>query len=283
MKLGSWMGCCLLSLAALGAAHAQSVRKTAEASMVLTGTVDVNPDGSLHGYTIDKRELVPSDVAAIVDKNVSRWTFKLSSPTTEVIHTKMSLLVLAKPMGDDKYSVTVSGSSFGENDGSNGESVSYKSHKPNPTYPKAAVSARVSGTAFLLLRIGRDGTVEEAVAEQVNLDQYGTANEMRQYRKMLADASLLAARQWTYNVPTHGKSVNDPYWQVRVPVSFNLLPFGERPKETYGRWHGYIPGPRETPPWISQTLLGEAPDAMPDDGLHAGNSALRLATPLGGS
>ena len=283
MKLGSWMGCCLLSLAALGVTHAQSVRKTAEASMVLTGTVDVNPDGSLHGYTIDKRELVPADVAAIVDKNVSRWTFNLSSPTTEVIHTKMSLLVLAKPAGDDKYSVTVSGSSFGENGGNNGESVSYKSHDPRPAYPKAAVNARVSGTVFLLLRIGRDGTVEEVVAEQVNLDQYGTSNEMRLYRKMLADASLLAARQWTYNLPTHGKSVNDPYWQVRVPVNFNLLPFGERPKETYGRWHGYIPGPRETPQWISQTLLSEAPDATPDDALHTGNATLRLATPLGGS
>lgn len=283
MKLGRVVGFCVLLGAGLGVAHAQSVRKTAEASMVLTGTVDVNPDGSLHGYTIDKRELVPADVAAIVDKNVSQWTFKLSAPTTEVTHSKMSLLLLAKPAGEGKYSVTVSGSSFGDNDGKSGEQVSYKSHQPAPAYPKAAVNARVSGTVFLLLRIGRDGTVEEAVTEQVNLDQYGTANEMRLYRKMLADASLLAARQWTYNVPTHGKSVNDPYWQVRVPVSFNLLPFGERPKENYGRWHGYIPGPRETPPWISQTLLSEAPDAMPDDGLHTGNSALRLATPLGGS
>jgi hypothetical protein len=121
------------------------------------------------------------------------------------------------------------------------------------------------------------------VAEQVNLDQYGTANEMRLYRKLLADASLLAAKEWTFNPPTHGKSVDDPYWQVRVPVQFNLAAFGERPKENYGRWHGYIPGPRQTPPWISQTLLSEAPDAMPDDSLHAGNATLRLATPLGGS
>jgi hypothetical protein len=284
MKLGSVIGFCMWLLAGAGAVHAQSVRQTAEASMVLTGTVDVNPDGSLRGYTIDKRDAVPPDVAAIVDKNVSRWTFKLSSPTTEVIHSKMSLLVLAKPAGEGKYAVTVSGTSFNEGDAKRDERVTYKSSNTHPAYPKAAINARVSGTVFVLLRIGRDGVVEEAVAEQVNLDQFGTKSEMTLYRKMFADASLRAARQWTFNPPTQGKSVDDPYWQARVPVEFSLHQAGESIKERpYGRWHGYIPGPRETPPWLSQTLLGEAPDAMPDDSLHTGHSILRLATPLGGT
>lgn len=283
MKLGSIVGLGLL-LAAVAGTHAQGVRNTAEASMVLTGTVDVNPDGSLRGYTIDKREAVPADVAAIVDKNVSRWTFKLSAPTTEVIHSKMSLLVLAKPAGGDKYAVTVSGTSFNEDEGRSGEQVSYKSNDTHPTYPQAALNARVSGTVFVLLRIGRDGTVQEAVAEQVNLDQYGISSDMRLYRKLFAAASLRAAKQWTFNPPTQGKSVDDPYWQARVPVQFSLHKMGEPIVERpYGRWHGYIPGPRETPPWVSKTLLSEAPDAMPDDGLHTGHSMLQLATPLGGS
>lgn len=282
MTLGRIMGWGLL-MALAGTAHAGNVRKDAEASMVLTGTVEVNPDGSLHGYTIDRREQVPPEVVAIVDKNITRWTFKLSAPVTDVVSTKMSLRLLAKPAGEGKFAVTVSGASFGDNDGRNGETVSYKSHDPAPAYPRAAVDARVSGTVFLLLRIGRDGLVQEGVAEQVNLDQYGTANEMRLYRKLLADAALQAAQKWTYNPPTRGKGVDDPYWQVRIPVRFNLLPFGERPKDDYGHWHGYIPGPRQTPSWISQTLLSEAPDAMTGDGLHAGSSLLRLATPLGGS
>lgn len=283
MKLGRIVGLGLL-LAMVAGTHAQSVRKTAEASMVLTGTVDVNPDGTLRGYTIDKREAVPPDVAAIVDKNVSRWTFKLSAPTTEVIHSKMSLLVLAKPAGDDKYSVTVSGTSFNEDDGKSTEGVSYKSNNAHPAYPQPAVNARVSGTVFVLLRIGRDGLVEDAVAEQVNLDQYGSTSDMRLYRKLFAEASLRAARQWTFNPPTQGKSVDDPYWQARVPVQFSLHKVGEPMEERpYGRWHGYIPGPRETPPWVSKALLSEAPDAMPDNGLHTGNSILQLATPLSGS
>ena len=282
MKLGRIMGWGLLAVLASGV-HAGSVRTDVEASMVLTGTVDVNPDGSLHGYTIDRRDKVPPEIVAVVDKNIARCTFKLSAPVTDVVHMKMSLLLLAKPVGEGKFAVTVSGASFGDNDGHNGEAVSYRTHDPAPTYPRAAIDARVSGTVFLLLRIGRDGLVQEAVAEQVNLDQYGTASEMRLYRKVLADAALQAGQKWTFNPPTRGKGVNDPYWQARVPVQFSLLNFGERPKDDYGHWHGYIPGPRQTPSWISQTLLGEAPDAMPGDGLHAGNAMLRLATPPGDS
>jgi len=62
MKLGRIMAWGLLAVMA-GGVHAGNVRKDAEASMVLTGTVDVNPDGSLHGYTIDRSEKVPPEVS----------------------------------------------------------------------------------------------------------------------------------------------------------------------------------------------------------------------------
>lgn len=284
MKLGSIIGSGLLLASTLGAAHAQmAVRKTAEASMVLTGTVEVNPDGSLHGYTIDKRESVPANVAAIVDKNVSQWTFKLSAPTTDVITTKMSLLVLAKPSGDGKYYVTVSGSSFGDNNDKTGLSVSSRTRK-SPVYPTDAVNARVSGTVFLVARIGRDGTVDDVVVEQVNLDQYGSKNAMDKFRQSLAASSMRAAKEWTYNPPTHGPSVNDPFWLVRVPIRFYLRESGSAVSDyPYGTWHPYFPGPRQSPSWLSPAMLSEAPDAMPDDGLHAGNSILQLATPTSGT
>ncbi|HET6552563.1 MAG TPA: energy transducer TonB [Dyella sp.] len=288
MKLGHWMGCCLLLEVAVGVTHAQTalqkeVLKTAEASMVLTGTIDVNPDGSLHGYTIDKRERVPAEVASIVDRNVSHWTFKLSAPATDVIHTKMSLLVRAKPAGDGTYLVDVSGTSFGESDNKTGAWVSYKSRK-QPAYPRDAVDARVSGTVFLVLRIGREGTVEEAVVEQVNLDRYGAKSAMESYRKMLAGASLRVAKDWTFNLPTHGNAVDNPYWEVRVPVKFFLVESGVTIADhPYGTWSPYFPGPRQSPPWLSKALLSEAPDALPGEGLHAGDSGLQLATPLGGA
>ncbi|PXV59157.1 hypothetical protein SAMN04487785_10677 [Dyella jiangningensis] len=264
------------------AATAEQVRKTAEASMLVTGTVEVNPDGSLHGYALDKPEKLPPVVVDVVNKTIHAWEFKLSGPTTDVVKTKMSLRVVAKPLGDGQFSVAVQGSSFGE-PGAHSNQVSSKD-RGRPIYPQQAISARVSGTAYLVLRIGRDGTVQEAIAEQVNLDQYDREAAMERYRKWLADASLQAARHWTFNVPTTGAEANDPYWVVRVPVNFELRPGGVMPqKPSYGQWEAYIPGPRQTPTWIGKALASESPDAMADGDVGSGDPRLQLIKPVGGA
>lgn len=277
----AWL-CGWLLACTVGTVTAENVRKTAEAGMLVTGFVEVNPDGSLHGYTLDKPEKLPPSVVEVVGKVVPTWEFELSGQAKDVVKSPMSLRVVARPMGEGQFKVIVQGASFGEH-GDRSDVVTGKDRSP-PQYPRLAIKARISGTAYLVLRIGRDGTVQDAIAEQVNLDQYGTAMEMEHYRQLLADASLDAARKWTFNPPTKGASVDDPYWVVRVPVSFSLHQFGTRPtEESYGSWHAYIPGPRQTPPWISKTLANESPDAMPDGAVGAGDSRLRLVTPLSGA
>ena len=284
MKLRAVVWCIALLACTAATAGAEDVRKTAEASMLVTGTVEVNPDGSLHGYTIDQQDKLPGSVVEVIGKTVPNWHFKLSGATADVVRSRASLRLRASPAGDGNYHVTVVGASFGEDNHQGGETVSFKSRAPAPRYPQVAINSRVSGTVYLLVRIGRDGTVQDAFAEQVNLEQYARMSEMNMFRKALADASIQAARQWTYNLPTRGKSVDDPYWVVRVPVQYNLHEIGKPDKERpYGSWRGYIPGPRQHAPWVSQTLLSEAPDAIPDDGLHTGNAALQLTTALGGS
>ncbi|WP_109125336.1 energy transducer TonB [Dyella sp. C11] len=272
-----WMSLGLLA----GVTHAQSVKKTAEASMLVTGSIEVNPDGSLHGYTIDEQEKLPPVVVDVMNKSVPHWQFKLSSPTTQIVKTHMSVRLVAKPTGDGNYRVAVEGASFSDG-GKNDANVSSKD-RVSPKYPSLAVGARVSGTVYLLLRVGRSGTVEDAIAEQVNLEQYASRTDMDKFRKALADASLDAARQWTFNPPSQGSTVNDPYWVVRVPVAFSLNIGGMPLKDhRYGKWDAYIPGPRETAPWASKDLLAESPDALPDGALRTGNSGLVLTTPLGG-
>ncbi|WP_199099851.1 energy transducer TonB [Dyella sp. ASV21] len=283
MKPGFAISLCLLLGAAAGLAQADSVSGAVEASMLVTGTVEVNPDGSLHGYTLDRPERLPAPVRDVIGKVMPHWEFTLSAPSGQVVKSNMSLRVQAKPAGDGNYKLSVDGASFGAKEKPSGETVSYKSRKPAPRYPAAALSARVSATVYLLVRVGRDGTVQEAIAEQVNLDQYSSESQMSLLRKQFAEASLSAAKLWTYNLPTEGERMDDPYWVVRVPVNFGLTMGSMAAKEHYGTWHPYVPGPRATPPWISQALLSEAPDATPDDGLDAGNSRLRLKTALGGS
>lgn len=283
MKLGRaiWLGVLLAS--AVSTASAGGVLKTMEASMLVTGNVDVNPDGSLHGYLIDHPEKLPPAVVQVINQNVAHWRFALPSTTNEVVHSTMSIRVRAKPDADGNYHVSLVGASFGDNLNSEGEAVSYKSREPAPRYPGVAVLARASGTVYLLLRIGRDGAVQEAISEQVDLDQYGSPADMGIVRKSLANASVEAARQWTFNLPTRGKRVNDPYWVVRVPVNFGLGHLDSTPSNAhpYGSWINYFPGPRQSPPWTSKSLLSEAPDAMPGGGLHSDNAGLELATPVG--
>lgn len=274
-----WLGACLIAGAVVAA---PDIRKTAEAGMLVTGRIEVNPDGTLHDYALDQPEKLPPVVTDVVDKTIKRWGFTLSGPATEVVTAKMSLRVVAKPVGEGNMRVSVAGASFSSG-GDGATHVASDVRKP-PHYPESLIRARVSGTAYLLLRIGRDGSVQEAIAEQVNLDQYDTPAAMERYRKALADASLAAARDWTFRAPTAGKEVDDPYWVVRVPVNFDLheigTPYNRHP---YGSWEAYMPGPRNTPPWISKTLANEAPDAVPDGAVGAGDARLRLATPLSGA
>lgn len=266
-------------------ASAENVRKSAEASMLVTGSVEVNPDGSLHGYTLDHPEKLPPDVVGIIDKSIKQWEFKLSGPAKDVVKASLNMRVVAKPAGDGKYMVSVAGTSFGNTRDADGTTATITSKdRVQPRYPQMAIQSRVSGTVYLLLRVGRDGTVQDAIAEQVNLEQYSTPLAMEKFRKALAEASLDAARHWTYTLPTTGTTVNDPYWVVRVPVNFNLNVNGSALVDRgYGHWEAYIPGPRQTAPWMDKALANQSPDTTPDGSLATGNAPVQLATRLDGA
>jgi hypothetical protein len=273
----------LIILMACGVVHANArgVRKTAEASMLVTGHVQVNPDGTLRSYSIDHADQLPEPVRQVIASNLPHWAFQLSGPSSKVVDSSMSLRVLAHPQADGNYALSIGGTTF-DKPKNPAERITSKQQKP-PSYPEGAVEARVSGTVYLLLQIGRDGTVRNAVAEQVNLDEYGTELQMKHFRELLANKSLHAARAWTFNVPSSGPTASAPYWVVRVPVNFHLNRRGEAPHEpSYGQWQVYIPGPREYAPWADQRLLSEAPDALPDGTLHELGTGLRLKTPQSG-
>lgn len=269
------------SLAAWGVAHAgataRAVRGTAEASMLVTGHVQVNPDGTLKSYRIDAPEKLPAPVVRLIANYLPHWKFKLSRPSDHVVDSGMSLRVLARPEADHNYALSIEGASFDQTRDPT-QKVTAEQRSP-PAYPQVAIRERVSGTVYLLLQIGRDGTVHDAVAEQVNLDQYGTEQQMERFRKVLAQASLSAARHWVFHVPSAGPTASDPYWVVRVPVNYSLRHWGELPhRPGYGEWRAYIPGPRDVAPWADRRLLSEAPDAMPDGALHELGGGLRLDT-----
>jgi hypothetical protein len=275
-----WLGifCLLLSASAL-AAGPGAVRKRVQASMLLTGKIVVAPDGSVRSYAIDQQEKVPPAVMGLIKKSLPRWRFEptLLNGDPVAAEAKMSFRVVAKPVDDDNFSISISGAQFGTRNPS--ESISYKK-RVQPRYPMQAVEARASGTVYLAVRVGQQGQVLDVSAEQVNMTVLGNDTQLERWRKVLANAAMSAARRWTFNLPTSGKYIHADYWVAMVPVRFSMT---RQVESGYGQWESYVPGPRQPIPWFDKdTMLSASPDAVPGDGLHQFGQGPQLTTPLGG-
>lgn len=284
------LGMFVLCLALCGAALAQSastVRKRAEASMVVNGHIVLAPDGSVRSCTLDQQEQLPAPVVSLIKSNSAIWRFQpvLVDGVAVSAEAPMHLRVVATPTGDGKtFNLRIAGATFSNSKADKG--LGYKDRTP-PHYPQEAIQARVSGTVFLLVRVQRDGTAGDVAAEQVNLDVADNESGMRRWRWLLASSSVEAARHWTFTVPDAVHAQGDGSFVVRVPVVYHLHKMGEpeakRPEA--GAWQAYIPGPKESIPWMDEyrrTHQDESMsvDALPDGSLYLVGSGLHLTTPL---
>jgi TonB family protein len=263
------------------AAGPAAVRKQVEMSMLVTGTIDIGPDGGVRAHVLDGREALPPVVATLIDGALPQWRFEPQQIDGKPIiaRTKMSLRIVAKRQVDDSYIVGIRGYSFGESGGVPGETVT-SDHLPPPAYPEVAYRSGIKGTVYLLLRIGRDGKVEEAVAEQVNLTVVGDERQMRLGRDALSRAALNKAKSWLFNPPTKGKAADAPVWSVRVPVSFR---YTDEKLAANGEWEAYVPGPHTKPWWVDDDSALGSPDAMVAGGVYQVGNGPRLLTPPGES
>ena len=264
---------------------ARSAPTPVEASMLVTGTIVVAPDGSVSTYAVDHPEKLPPAVLTVIGKNAPRWTFKpvLLDGKPVLAKASMSLRIVATPMQQKgSYAVGIRGASFGS--GVPAESISKDARTP-PRYPVGAILDRISGTVYLVVKVGRQGEVEDVAVEQVNLRVLGRPFEMTRWRKEFAEASVAAARKWTFHPPVTGEHANDPYWIARVPIAFNIRPMGSpSPRPSYGQWESYVPGPRALIPWLDEKqLAASAADTVPPGGIEPLGSGLQLTSGMKGS
>lgn len=266
----------LLALATVAMATPQRIREQAEASMVLTGHISVDAEGKVAGYTIDHEDKVPGYVLSNIAKWVPDWRFKpvLVDGKAVPARAKMSLRMLARPVDEDSFQVSIVGSSFGDGDARETDRVQSRRMSP-PRYPDDLVVNGGQGTAYLVLKIGRDGSVEDVVVERVNLTSYSSEPTMKRFRKRLGDAAAKAARRWSFVPPTTGKLADEPFWSVRVPVSFSI----GREQTGYGQWAAYLPGPSRRAPWLDDT---DTTDALADGTVQTVGTGLVLLTTLQG-
>ena len=247
------------------------------ASMLLSGAVDINPDGAVRDVQLDHPEKIPPVVLGVIRQTAKGWRFKVDVTGKVVARARMSVRIVAKPVERTKFAIEVEGLDFTDDSPTYGEQLLEK-FVPAPSYPLDAASLGTSATVYVLVRVGRDGHVLDAGAEQVNFTMDCPQSSRKGIANLFAHASELAIRRWTFIVPTKGPRAGDPYWYARIPVAYDLNYDATRPSSNeYGSWQPYLPGERRPLSWLKdQSLVASAPDAVPDGRSSLLGGALQL-------
>lgn len=282
MNIRVWLFVLLAMVATpLMAQSAQQVKKQAEASMVVTGHVDIDADGSLAAHHIDDRGELPDYVVELVDRAAATWRFEPLEVDGEPVaaRARMSLRLVARPIGDE-YEISIDNGSFGEYSDTATDHVTRRGRLAPPRYPNDMVRRGAEGTVYLLVKVGRDGSVEDVVAERVNLRVFAPERQMEDMRRSFANRSINTAREWKFNPPTTGTRVDDDFWLIRVPIQYEL---SDR-VATAVQWQQYVPGPHNPGPqeWFKDTPAASASDAQVAGAIQMVGGERRLLTPLEG-
>lgn len=275
---------CLLPMVS-SAQTARQMRQQVEASMLVTGHVDIALDGSVTAQTLDQPDKLPDYVVQLIERVVPTLRFEpvLVDGSPVLARAKMSLLLVAKPAGDGSMDIAIKSANFGEEYDPDDTGRVQSIEMVPPRYPMNIAQMGGKGTVYLLVKVGRDGRVDDVIAEQTNLTVLGNASQMQAIRRGLEKAAVDRARQWTFAPPTTGDAASNDYWVIRVPVDFSLTDSGRLPPgPAYGQWVGYVPGVQSRPIWAMPDPPGFAPDALAAGGVHQGASRFRLLTPLDG-
>ncbi|WP_170288284.1 energy transducer TonB [Marilutibacter maris] len=257
-----------------GTPDSRPVRDRIEASMLVTGMVDIDPDGSVSSWKLDQLEKLPPAVTELLAGTIPGWRFKpiLIDGEPAAVRARTSIRIQARKLDGDNFLVEVAGAHFGSH--KDADVPTYR-RLTSPHYPTELAKAGAGGTVYLLVKIARDGSVEDAIAEQVNLKTIASDPQMRRMRGRFEAAAIYAARRWTFNPPVTPDDA--PYWLVRVPVDF-IAP-GLR-ESGYGEWSAYIPGERRTNPWVQEDDR-VSPDMLAAGGVYpVGLRGPELLTPL---
>lgn len=281
-----WLGLALCAFAATAIAGVAEVRKQIEMSMLVTGTIDIDPDGSVAAHSIDQPDKLPPAVLQLLDKALPHWRFEPVVVDGRIVRARsqMGVRVVARKLEDGNYQLRIGSVSFGQNEGkatekrATGKQASKSGKRMGPPkYPPGAYRAGVTGTVYLLLKLDEQGDVADVTAEQVNLYVVGNERQMEQARKQLSDASIAAARRWRFDEPAHDVLGDDGYAVIRVPIDYR---FRGQKDAGYGEWKAYVPGPRQRPSWADDEDDSPSPDAMIAGQAYPVGSGPRLLTPF---
>lgn len=255
-----------------------------EMSMLLEGEIQVSSRGEVTNYHIKDADKVPPAALDFVTASVESWAFEppMMDGQSVALLNKMRILVVAQEQVDGSFVLRIQSAAFSPaNDVDTGYEVATVDMAA-PRYPKDAARVGAGARVFLVLKIGRDGRVEDVFAEQINIITSSmTMSTDRNLYGAFERASVETARGWKFTPPHRGEQAEADYWTLRVPVTYFI---GREPRSMYGRWEPYLRTPRKTADWVDDSLLANSPEAMLDGQPRiAGDvSGLRLKTPIVG-
>jgi hypothetical protein len=283
----------LLALCAFAASAARydNVRKQVEASMLVTGDLVVAPDGAVKSYKLDRADELPTDTLALLAELVPTWQLDVKkadgSPLQAPAMVKMSVQLLARPIPgvDDQFRVTVGDTAF--SDPKAPLEIEAKGKLTPPKYPPFAYRSGMSGIVYVVARLNPDGTVAETHVQRVDMTVVSDEKTLRKFGKVLAEAAVDAAKQWTFTIAPE-RLAKPGSASVRVPIEFALSGNNPTPLTKYGKWHAYVPGPYAPIPWQSRTADGgdvdEGIGAMVPNQLYLTDDApIKLRRPPAGT
>jgi hypothetical protein len=276
----AWLACATLIITFPAAAQtASAVKRTQEASLVINGQIEITPQGAVKSYSLERDASLPSEVRQLLSQQIPQWKFHPVVRGGHAVHARsgMSLRLVARKLVNDDYAVSVRSARF-DGDPQQGETVVKGTMTP-PQYPKTAAKYGVAGDVYLLVQVGRDGKVQHVASEQTNLLVADRGPNMKKWREMFESSAISVAKTWTFAPPTQGDAVDDPFWQLRIPVSYRI---GLPNEAADVVWQGYIPGPRNVIPWAVPDLTQMGVDAGADGQLSQIGAGLQLMTPLNG-
>ena len=254
----------------------EEAMKTLEASMVLTGTVDIEADGSVSGYAVDKAGQVPDYVRDIIERQARAWKFEptVVDGVPVAVRSPMTVRMLARPINDEEMEVVIAGASFGSPEGT--RPAPAVERRVRPKYPNGPLYAGIEADVYVVLMVGADGAVLDTAVEQVNLRTLEGGRRAAAMRQELADAAVRGLRAWRFAPMDPDEAAERGYWLARIPVAFHI----KRDGPGYGEWAPYFPGERLARPQWHPDSSDESADAMVAGAVQQLGTGPKLLTPV---
>lgn len=270
----------LLVVASVSAWASRDVSEQVQYSMLVSGQVVIETDGTVASLTLDQPEKLPQGVRELVQISGQRWRFEPVKVDGAVRRatTRMSVRVVARHPDSPDDSMRLQGAQFGPVDsGQLTHRQRLHAHQQSiPQYPLVMLAHSISATTYVILKVGPKGQVQDAFAEKVNLHAAASPARVAQARMHFGRSAVNAARKWTFEVPADGPRAAESHWVVRVPVEYAIN--GQR-VPGYGQWQVYLPGPRYTRPWMYSGNDDDSDAAMAGT-IQQVNDGVRLKSPL---